>query len=123
VRILEKNIPFARIVAANCDPHHYVTEQLIEANSEFGTWAYVALSKEDVLKVWLPAHGEAGLPEGSVAAAVAHFQLFHPDCREKIARLVENSCPVLMLSCAYFFTECFQDKPLVNALCGGCRLG
>jgi len=61
-------------------------------------WAYVVLSKEEVLRVWLPAHKEANLPEGPVATAVTHFQNFPQDfqCQEKIVCLADNSCPVFL---------------------------
>src|ERR1700730_10903285 len=61
-------------------------------------WAYLALSKEAVLRVWLPAHKEANLPEGPVATAVTHFQNSPQDfqCREKIVLLVDNSYPVFL---------------------------
>jgi len=98
VTILKRDVPFSQIVSANHDPHHYVTEQLIAANNEFQSWAYVSLSRGEVLEVWLPAHKEAGLPEGSVAAAVAHFRTAPADfqCRQLILSLIDNSCPVFL---------------------------
>ena len=61
-------------------------------------WAYVVLSKEEVLRVRLPAHKEANLPEGPVATAVTHFQNCPQDfqCRERMVRPVDDSCPVFL---------------------------
>jgi hypothetical protein len=98
MRMLDRNVPFSVVLGASPDPHPYVREQLDRANSEFGNWAYVELSREEILNIWLPAHTDAGIAEGSVANAVALFaaspQQFQ--CRELIVHLIDNSSPVFL---------------------------